>query len=122
MKAPHFQYYRGVIEASCGDEKAARRTWNRLPRPSDSIASAEDAFPYLAMLRSGNAEAKQKIAAALETLKKRTSTGEPGADLLFVEGSLLLASGRKDEGLALLERTASATDPFVQYLSLIALQ
>lgn len=122
MKAPHFQYYRGVIEASCGDEKAARKTWSKLPKPADSITSAEDAFPYLAMLRSGNAEAKQKIVATLETLKKRTSAGEPSVDLLFVQGSLLVASGRKDEGLALLERTASATDPFVQYLSLAALQ
>ena len=122
MKAPHFEYYRGVIEATCGDEKAAKKTWSKLPKPSESIASAEDAFPYLAMLRIGNAEAKQKVAAAIDGLKKRTSGDAPNPELLFVEGVLLQASGRKDEGVALLERTASATDPFVQYLSLVALQ
>jgi tetratricopeptide (TPR) repeat protein len=122
MKAPHFEYYRGVIEAACGDEKAAKKTWGKLPKPSEAIASAEDVFPYLALLRTGNPEAKQKVAAAIESLKKKTLTGEPNRDLLLVEGSLLLASGHKDEGTALLERTASATNPFVQYLSLAALQ
>jgi hypothetical protein len=35
---------------------------------------------------------------------------------------LSVASGKRKEGLALLEQSASAPDPLVQYLSLVALK
>jgi tetratricopeptide (TPR) repeat protein len=122
MKAPHFQYYRGVIESICGDEKAAKKTWSKLSKPTDSIMSVEDVFPYLALLNSGASEAKQKIAAALANVKSRVSSKGSNPDLIYAEAVLSVASGKRKEGLALLEQSASAPDPLVQYLSLVALK
>lgn len=122
MKAPHFEYYRGAIAAACGDEREAKKAWGRLPKPADSIKSAEDAFAYLALLNLGNAEARQHTASAIESLKKRIDGGDSSIDLVFVEGILLAASGQSAEGLPLLERAARGPDPMVQYMSLVALR
>lgn len=121
MKAPHFQYFEGVIAALCGDERAARKFWSKLPKPGP-VMSAEDAFSWLALLRTNSEEAKPKMAAAIETLTKRLSAGESSGDLVFAAGVLLVAAGQREQGSALLERAARAPEPMVQYLSLAALR
>jgi hypothetical protein len=122
MKAPHFQFYKGAIAFACGDQKDARKTWSKLSKPGDSIMSADDVFPYLALLNLGGADAKQRIAAAIGTLKSRLSAADPAADLIYAQGMLLVASGAREEGSALLEQSSKASNPMVQYLSLVALR
>jgi tetratricopeptide (TPR) repeat protein len=121
MKAPHFQYYVGVVQFMCGGEKEAKKTWGRIPKAGASVASAEDVFPYLVLRNIAGTDAKQKIAAAIEDLKGRIAAGDANPELFYAEGELLIAAGRRDEGLALLGQSSKAPDPMIQYLSLTAI-
>lgn len=122
MKAPHFIYYKGAVQAGCGEEREARKTWNKLPKPEEAIRSADDVFPWIALLDTATADAKQKIAAEAENVKNRIAAGESGPDLVYAEGMLLIASGQRNEGTALLEQSAKSSEAMVQYLSLVALR
>ena len=121
IKANHFQYYLGVIENMCGDEKAARKRWSRLTKASGTFESPEDAFAYLAMQGMGESGWQQKVAAAAQAVHAKASAGDH-PELLFIEGTLLMASGKRQEGDALLQKAVGSTDPFVQYLSFIGMR
>jgi tetratricopeptide (TPR) repeat protein len=111
MKAAHFQYYLGVVESACGDEKAAKKRWSKISKTSEPAESVDYAFPFLAAKSLGESDARARIDAALRT--------RPGQE--FTRGVLLLAAGKTDEGSALLRQSQQASDPFVQYMSLTAL-
>jgi hypothetical protein len=120
-KAVHFQYYLGVIENICGDEKAARKRWARLTKTSGTFESADDVFPFLALQSLGESGWQQKLAAAAQAVHAKAAAGDH-PELQFIEGSLLIASGKAAEGDALLQKAVNATDPMVQYLSLVGMR
>jgi len=117
MKSAHFQYYLGVVENACGDEKAAKKRWSKLSRSSEPIDSVEYVYPYLAAKSLGETDARPKIDAALQTLKK-TASNDSRPAMAFSQGALLVAAGKTDEADVLLQKSAQAADSFVQYLSL----
>jgi hypothetical protein len=120
-KAIHFQYYLGVAENLCGDEKAAKKRWGRLTKTSESFESVDDAFAWLALRAMGENGWQQKLAAATQAAHTKAGSGEH-ADLQFIEGSLLIAAGKRVEGDALLQKSVKSTDPMVEYLSLVAMR
>jgi tetratricopeptide (TPR) repeat protein len=128
MKAPHFQYFLGVIESTCGAGQAARKRWSKLSKTAGPIDSVESVFPYLASHGLGESdavqksEAMQKIAAALQAVTAKVPADGSRLDLVFAQGVLQVAAGRHEEGAALLQKSAKATDPLLRYLSLVALR
>jgi tetratricopeptide (TPR) repeat protein len=117
MKSAHFQFYMGVVENACGEEKAAKKRWAKVSRSNEPIDSVEYIYPYLAAKSLGDGDARPKIDAALQALKKTAPEGSrPG--VAFSQGALLIAAGKSDEGDALLQKSLQSADPFVQYLSL----
>jgi tetratricopeptide (TPR) repeat protein len=117
MKPPHFQYYMGVVEAVCGAGKAARKRWDKLSKKEEPAGSTDFVFPYLARWRLGEGGVFQKMAAAV----RAAGDGAP-MELVFAQGVLHLIAGQHAKGAALLEQSARATDPLIQYLSLVALR
>jgi tetratricopeptide (TPR) repeat protein len=115
MKPAHFQYYIGVIENACGEEKSAKKRWSKLARSNEPIDSVDYVYPYLAAKSLGESDAPIRIDAALQALRKAAPSASAPA-MAFSQGALLIAAGKRDEGYALLQKSLQA-DPFVQYLS-----
>ena len=111
IKRPHFQYYLGLLESTCGSASAAKKRWARLSRNSEPVDSPDYAFAALAAKRLGENDAAAKIDTALQTLKK-ASPEELNPGRALSEGALLMAAGRSAEGDALLQRSLHAADPF----------
>ena len=121
MKSAHFQYYMGIVENSCGAEKAAKKRWSKISRSTEPPDSPDYAFPLLAANKLGESDARTRINSALAALSK-TSADDSKPDAAFARGALLLATGNSGEGNAVLQKTAHSADPFVQYLSLAVLR
>jgi hypothetical protein len=121
MRAPHFEYYLGVIENACGDDKAAKKRWARLGKPGEAFASVEDVYPYLALRDMNESGWQQKIAAAIKVVQAKESTG-PKPELEFIAGALLSAEGKRDEGDPLLQKALHSSDIMAEYLSLVAMR
>lgn len=117
MKSAHFQYYMGVVEGACGDEKAAKKRWSKISKTSEPADSVDYIFPYLAAGNLGENDARARIDAALKALQK-TPADASRPSLTFAQGALLMAAGKRDEADALLKKSLEADDPFVQYMSL----
>ncbi len=122
MKTPHFQYYMGVIESACGDAGAAGKRWAKLSKTREPVGSVESVFPYLASRALAEGSAEQQIAGAIQTLRSARPADSSRAELVFAQGALQLAGGHAEEGAALLQKSARAADPLIQYLSLVALR
>jgi hypothetical protein len=120
MRAAHFQYYLGVVENLCGDDKAAKKRWGRLTKTSETFESMDDVFPYLALKSLEEKGWQQKLEAGIKAVHTKAGAGEK-PELQFIEGSLLMAAGKQAEGDALLEKSFRSSDPMAQYLSLIAM-
>ena len=114
IKQAHFQYYLGVVESTCGEVKAAQRRWGRVSKSSEPANSTDSVFVYLAAKRLGEGDAGVRIEAALAEAKKTA----PEAQRSFVQGGLLVAAGKVEEGNALLEKAAESGEPLLQYMSL----
>jgi hypothetical protein len=121
MKPAHFQYYLGVVENLCGDDKAAKKRWGRIAKTSETFESMDDVFPYLALKGLEEKGWQQKLDTGIKAVHARAAGGEK-AELQFIEGSLLMAAGKQAEGDALLQKSFHASDPMVQYLSLAAMR
>ena len=119
-KAAHFQYYEGVIENLCGDDKAAKKSWGRITKTGNTFESPDDVFPYLALHSLGEAGWQEKIAAAILTVHGKAASGDR-PDLTFMEGALQLAAGKRAEGEALLQKAVRSNEVMVQFLSLVAI-
>jgi tetratricopeptide (TPR) repeat protein len=122
MKPAHFQYYLGVIENACGAGKAAQKRWSKLSKASEPEGSIDYVFPLLAARRLGEDGVQSKIAAAVQAMRSNTPADGSRMDLIFAQGMLHLAAGHREEGSALLQKSATAADPLIQYLSLVALR
>lgn len=119
MRPAHFQYYLGLAENACGDDKAAKRRWGRIGKPSAGLDSVEDAFSLLALKGAGDSSWPQKADAAVKSVHAKAQEKPEAA---FIEGTLLIALGKKPEGDAQLQRAAKSTDAMVQYLALVGMR
>jgi len=115
MKAPHFQFYMGVVESICQDEKAAQKRWARISKANEAADSPEYVFPFLAGLKLRDKDGQQKPSAAVQIVRART-------DLAFAQGMLQLATGQVQEGATLLQASAKSPDQVIRYLALLALR
>ncbi|MGD0048941.1 MAG: DUF5107 domain-containing protein [Bryobacteraceae bacterium] len=115
IKAPHFQFYMGVVESTCLEDKASRKRWAKISKASEAVDSPDYVFPCLASLKLRDKDAQQKAAGAIQAVRART-------DLAFAQGMLQLAAGQAEEGATLLQKSAKSPDPLIQYLALLALR
>ena len=119
------QYLIGAVEFACVDEKSARRRWERVAKGTADLASADYAFPYLALSRLNPTTAKQKAALALETVRKAlagAAAGEARSMLLYHQGLLYLAMDRTEEATASFREGGGASNGIARYLNLSVLR
>jgi tetratricopeptide (TPR) repeat protein len=125
MKTPRFQYLLGVVEAACGDDKAAARSWSKIAKTAVSDVSSEDyVFPLLAALRLNTDTAKPAAEAALVKLRQPDAQAKVAFKdvLTWNEGLLLRELGKEDEAMARFEAgLTGAASQWMQYLHLLAI-
>jgi hypothetical protein len=120
IRAAHFQYYLGVVEANCGLTRQANRYWSRAAKMREPASSPDFAYPALADFRLNAAGAKAQATEAMRTLESAGGT-DPGVRILN-RAVLLRALGQ--EGAALAQFTKAAQESkemFVQYLAAVEL-
>jgi hypothetical protein len=125
MKTAHFQYFAADIESTCGDQKEARKRWAKVSKLSGPLSSPEFAFPILAAAKLNPDEGKSRIAAGLEQVRAALSKADAASKsgLMYLEGTLLSASGKQEDGLRELQELArSSADPWIKYLALVELR
>jgi hypothetical protein len=125
MKAPHFQYYAGGIEAACRQDTAARKRWTKVSKLSAALPSPEFVFPILADWKLDPERTKPKIAAALDLVRKAMAQDAAASkpDLRFVEAILQRISGQDAAGTNTLRAIVeSSDDPWLRYLALAEMQ
>jgi cytochrome c-type biogenesis protein CcmH/NrfG len=129
MNGPHFEYFSGLVEADCKDEKASRKRWTKVAKMSAPLGLPEFVYPLLAEARIAPEAAKPKIAAALASVREAETAAKGKAGdatlpaLQFSEAMLLHASGQDSEAAAQLEALAHESgDGWVQYLALVGLR
>jgi Flp pilus assembly protein TadD len=126
MKTLRFQYYLGVVEAACGDEKGASKRWSKIAKTAVPDVSSEDyAFPLLAALRLNTDTAKSAAEAAVLKLRDPDATAKASSKdvSMWNEGLLLRELGKEDEAMALFEAgLKGAASAWIQYLNLLAIE
>jgi hypothetical protein len=125
MKPAHFQYYMGAVEAFCSEDKSARKRWSKVAKMNDALPSAEFVFPILAEWRLNSAEAKPRIASALEAVRQARDQTAPQSTLLlmYIEGILLRIAGQEQEAAKLLQEVVKTSqDVFLTYLAQVGLR
>jgi hypothetical protein len=128
MKTPHFQYYAGVVEANCGDERNARKRWAKIAKQNEALPSPDYVFPLLAKSKAGSnskAGLNPALGAALTSVRAVSSAeGSPSKPAFtYVEGMLLGALGQTGEAEeSLTQASSSAQDPFLKFLAEVALR
>ncbi len=126
MKAAHFQYYLGIAEANCQDQKSARRRWARVSKMKETLPSVEFVFPLLASARIDPGEVSTRAEASLQTVSAALKKADAGAraPLLYLAGMLLHITGQDAEAADKLREAAesAATDPAVEYLARLGLR
>ena len=122
MKPAHFQYYLAAIEAACQSTKSAQKRWAKVSGMKEALPSSEFVFPILATARINRAEARPKIAAAMETVR----TALAGADAVakpgwrYLESMLLRANGEDEKAaVGLQDVTKMSKDTSLMYLALV---
>ena len=123
MKAAHFQYYEGVVEAACGNAAAARNRWARIAKQNEGLPSPEFVFPQLAsaVTNGGGAILGTMLELVQATAPAENSPSAPA--YLYVEGMLLEGLGRpKEAEERLVNASRTATDPFLRYLAEVGLR
>jgi tetratricopeptide (TPR) repeat protein len=118
MKAAHFQYYLGVIEANCGQARQARKYWAKVAKLKEPASSPEFAYSLLATGRLEGASAQASLTEAANRVPE--GSGDSVAALNRALG--LRAAGQENTALAQLSKVAKeSADPLVRYLALIEL-
>jgi len=121
MKQAHFQYYLATVEAACRENKNAQKRWTKVASMKEAVPSPEFAFPLLAAARINAAEARPKIATALESVRAALAKAdaESRPSCLFLEAMLLRANGEDEQSAARLQEVAkSSKDVSLTYLAL----
>ena len=124
MKRLRVQFLIATVEFTCVDEKSARKHFEKLSKASADVASLDYAFPYLALVKLNPDAAKEKVAAALETVNRSLASAAPDRRglLLYHQGLLLLAAGETSDATASFTAGAAAATGFVHYLNLDVLR
>lgn len=125
MKGVRFQYLVGVVEAACGEDKSARKRWERLAKARPQPSSPDYAFPYLALARLKPDEAGAQAQAGLAEVRRGLAAADPASRpaLLYSQGLLLMTLGKTEEAAASFQEGANALPAGVlQYLNADALR
>lgn len=115
------QFYFGLAEWLCGDQKAAERRWRKIARSKKTETPADFAFPAVAAALIDPAGAKSVGEQALESLRAGAGPSEQG-ERLYAEGMLLRAAGRDSEAVARFKEGASDKSTYAHYLNASAQQ
>lgn len=119
------QYWVGVVEFACVDQNAARKRWQAVSKASPEIASADHAFPFMALAKLDPAESKLQARKALGFLQRQLDSASPQVRgiLLYNQGLLLMLAGKIDDAAASFRAGADAGSPgFFEYLNLDAMR
>jgi hypothetical protein len=115
-KQLRMQFYFGLAEWRCGDQKAAAKRWSRIAKASAPLSSPDHGFPLLAASLTDPAGSSRAIETALEGI--HTSGGSTDKSLLlYSEGILLRAAGREEEAIKRFAEGAETESPFTRYLN-----
>jgi hypothetical protein len=115
-KQLRIQFYFGLVEAACGDRKAAVRRWTRIAKAKAPVSSADFAFPLVAASLVDQAGSKGAIETALQSVRAGGGPADKGLRL-YAEGMLLRAAGRDEEAAARFLEGAADPSPFTRYLN-----
>src|SRR5260370_34382830 len=125
LKGLRTQFNLATLEVLCGNEKGARKIWNKLAKTQVKDVSDPDfSVPFVAAATLGQeAEAKPRMEAALEQIKGALEGNSDRATLLYSQGMLLRALGRgKNPQGSVAEALGANPPPMIGYLALIALR
>jgi tetratricopeptide (TPR) repeat protein len=115
-KQLRIQFYFGLAESLCGDQKAATRRWTRIAKAKAPPSSADFAFPALAASLIDPAGSQRTVETALESLRTGGGLADKGLRL-YAEGMLLRAAGRNEDAAARFREGAADESPFTRYLN-----
>jgi tetratricopeptide (TPR) repeat protein len=115
-KQLRFQFYFGLAESLCGDQKAAAKRWSRIAKASPPLSSPDHAFPLLAASLTNPAGSSRAIETALEGIRTSGNSTDKNL-LLYSEGILLRATGREEEAIKRFAEGAKTGSPFARYLN-----
>jgi tetratricopeptide (TPR) repeat protein len=124
-KSIRVQYWVGVVEFACADQKAAGKRWAALAKASPEIASTDHAYPYMALAKLDPAEGRMQARRALGFLQRQLEAALPEyqGTLLYSQGLLQMIAGRNDDAAASFRAGAAAGPPgMVEYLNLEAIR
>jgi tetratricopeptide (TPR) repeat protein len=125
LKGPRMQYNLATLEVLCGNEKGARKIWNKLAKTQvKDVSDPEFSIPFLAAATLGQeADAKSRSEAALEQVKAALAGNSNRATLLYTQGMLLRTLGReKDAQSSFADALGANPPPMIGYLALVALR
>jgi tetratricopeptide (TPR) repeat protein len=124
LKGLRVQYDLAGLEAQCGREKDARKSWAKLVKSSKDPSDPDFVIPILAAARIESAvELRARIDMALEQVRGALNSSADRSTLLYSQGMLLRAVGREGEAQKSLgEALASNPPAIVGYLALKALR
>ena len=126
LKGPRIQYTLAAVDAICGNEKGARKTWSRLAKSSvKDVADPDFVVPLMAAAAAGMEDAKSRVEAALGQVESALASKAPAnrAALLYSRGILLRMLGReRDAESSLTDALEAEPPPMVSYLALTALK
>jgi tetratricopeptide (TPR) repeat protein len=124
LKGLRVQYDLAGLEAQCGREKDAKKSWAKLAKSSKDPSDPDFVIPILAAARIESAvELRARIDMALEQVQGALNSSADRSTLLYSQGMLLRAVGREGEAQKSLgEALASNPPAMVGYLALKALR
>ena len=122
LKGLRVQYDLAGLEAQCGREKDARKSWAKLVKSSKDPSDLDFVIPILAAARIESAvELRARIDMALEQVRAALKSSPDRPILLYSQGMLLRAVGREGEAQKSLGEALASNPPgMVGYLALKA--
>lgn len=120
LKSARIQYYMGVAEQRCGDEKAARKRWSKASKSSDAKRPNEFAWSQMAAVNLDTGDSRRRLEAALEQVQRLDASP---AERSYAGGLLLIALGKRPEAAERLQMAIqeAGNDILLKYLCRIAL-
>ena len=123
LKGFRFQYELAGMEARCGNEKNAKKTWAKLAKSTKAVSDPDFVIPILAAARIESADLRAKVDMGLELIRATLPNSADRSTLLYSQGILLRAVTREGEAKKSLgEALASNPPALVGYLALKALR
>jgi tetratricopeptide (TPR) repeat protein len=124
-KGARFQYLVGTMEASCGNEAAARKRWEQVSKADAGITTTDYAYPMLALtkLDPNVGRARSRTSLGFLTRQLGTAAANHQGAMLYSQGLLLLAIGKQAEAMSSFQAGAEAGSAgLVEFLNLEAMR